>query len=129
MCSAKLLDVQLSIKKLAMNRPPHNSMPLAALPPAERTRALARYRMLQPCVEHAVPLTQVAHQQGVPLRTAERWLARYHRNGLAGLAHRRRRDRGQRRCIPSELTAVIEGLALRKPPPTVVTGCEFCNCL
>jgi putative transposase len=54
----------------------------------------------------------------VPLRTVERWLARYRRNGLAGLAHRRR-DRGQRRCVPAELTAAIEGLALRKPPPTV----------
>jgi hypothetical protein len=34
-----------------------------------------------------------------------------------GLAHRRRRDRGQRRCVSSERTAAIEGLALRKPPP------------
>jgi leucine-zipper of insertion element IS481 len=118
MVSAKFLDGQLSIKELAMNRPPQDSMPLAALPPAERTRALARYRVLQPCVEHAVPLTQVAHQQGVPLRTGERWLARYRREGLAGLAHRRRRDRGQRRCVSSERTAAIEGLALRKPPPT-----------
>lgn len=119
MVSAKFLYEQRSIKELAMNRPPHDSIPLAALSPAERTRALARYRILQPCVEHAVPLTQVAHQQGVPLRTVERWLARYRREGLAGLAHRRRRDRGQRRCVPSELTAAIEGLALRKPPPTV----------
>src|SRR2546421_8025360 len=102
-----------------MNRPPHDPIPLAALPPAERTRALARYRILQPCVEHAVPLTLVAHQQGVPLRTVERWLARYRRDGLAGLAHHRRRDRGQRRRLHPELPPVIEGLALRKPPPTV----------
>src|SRR5437763_2044956 len=102
-----------------MNRPPHDPIPLAALPPAERTRALARYRILQPCVEHAVPLTLVAHQQGVPLRTVERWLARYRRDGLAGLAHPRRRDRGQRRRLPPELPPVIQSLVLRNSPPTV----------
>ena len=48
---------------------------------AERTRALERSRILQPCVEHAVPLTLVAHQQDVPLRTVERCLARYRRDG------------------------------------------------
>ena len=37
--------------------------PLCTLSDAERTRALARYGLLQPCVEHAVPLTHVAHQQ------------------------------------------------------------------
>jgi putative transposase len=65
-----------------MNRQPHEPLPLAALPAAERTRALERYRILQPCVEHAVPLTHVAHQQGLPLRTVERWLARYRRESL-----------------------------------------------
>ena len=88
-------------------------LPLAALPPAERTRALARYRILQPCVEHGVPLTHVAHQQGLALRTVERWLARYRRDGFAGLARRGRRDRGHRRRLHPELTPVIEGLALR----------------
>jgi putative transposase len=102
-----------------MNGPPHDPVPLAALPPHERTRALERYRMLQPCVEHAVPLTHVAHQHGLPLRTVERWLAQYRRYGLAGLARRGRRDRGHRRRLHPELTQVIEGLALRKPPPTV----------
>ena len=75
--------------------------------------------MLQPCVEHDVPLTHVARQQGIPLRTLQRWLAQYRRDGLAGLARRRRRDRGQPHGLPPELTQIIEGLALRKPPPTV----------
>ena len=102
-----------------MNGPPHDPTPLAALPPHERTRALERYRMLQPCVEHAVPLTHVAHQHGLPLRTAERWLAQYRRYGLAGLARRGRRDRGHLRRLHPGLTEVIEGFALRNPPPTV----------
>src|SRR5437660_6656487 len=102
-----------------MHGHPQDPLPLAALPPVERTRALARYRILQPCVEHGVPLTHVAHRQGLALRTIERWLARYRRDGFAGLARRGRRDRGHRRRLHPELTPVIEGLALRTPPPTV----------
>src|SRR5215475_561286 len=93
--------------------------PLCALSDAERTRALARYRILQPCVEHAVPLTHVARQQGLPLRTVQRWLAQYRRAGLAGLARHGRSDRGHQRRLRAELKPVIEGFALRKPPPTV----------
>src|SRR5436309_8579132 len=76
------------------------------------------YRLLQPCVEHGVPLTHVAGHHDVPLRTLQLWLAQYRREGLAGLARRRRRDRGQPHGLPPELRQLIEGLALRKPPPT-----------
>src|SRR5215813_5596429 len=93
--------------------------PLCALSDAERTRALARYGILQPCVEHAVPLTHVARQQGLPLRTVQRWLAQYRQAGLAGLTRRGRSDRGHQRRLRAELKPVIEGFALRKPPPTV----------
>ena len=48
-----------------MNGQPQDTPPLAALSPDERTRALERYRMLQPCVEHDVPLTHVARQHGI----------------------------------------------------------------
>jgi putative transposase len=61
----------------------------------------------------------VAHQQGLPLRTVQRWLAQYRRAGLAGLARRGRSDRGYQRRLRAELKPVIEGFALRKPPPTV----------
>ena len=71
-----------------MHGPPQDIPPLAAWSPEERTRALERYRMLQPCVEHDVPLTHVARHHGLPLRTAQRWLARYRRDGFAGLARR-----------------------------------------
>ena len=55
----------------------------------------------------------------MPLRTAQRWLAQYRRDGFAGLARRERRDRGHPHGLPPELTQLIEGLALRTPPPTV----------
>jgi putative transposase len=102
-----------------MNERPHDILPLAALSPQERSRALERYRMLQPCVEHDVPLTHVARHHGLPLRTAQRWLAQYRRSGYTGLARRQRRDRGHLHGLPPELTQMIEGLALRTPPPTV----------
>jgi putative transposase len=106
-------------KERSMNRQPQDTLVLAALPSDERTRALERYRMLQPCVEHDVPLTHIARQHGIALRTLERWLAQYRRHGLAGLARRGRSDRGQHRGLRPELKEFIEGLALRKPPPTV----------
>ena len=97
---------------------PQDTLPLAALSPTERARALERYRMLQPCVEHHVPLTHVARHHGIPLRTAQRWLAQYQRDGLARLGRRRRSDRHQPHGLHPELKQLIEGLALRTPPPT-----------
>jgi putative transposase len=56
----------------------------------------------------------------VPLRTLQRWLARYRNSGLAGLGRRPRSDRGQR-ALPEQLVTVIEGMALRRPPPSAAT--------
>ncbi|MGH3155248.1 MAG: DNA-binding domain-containing protein, partial [Streptosporangiaceae bacterium] len=39
------------------------------------------------------------------------------------LARARRADKGQRR-IPEDLRLLIEGLALRRPPPTIATICR-----
>jgi putative transposase len=102
-----------------MNEPPQDVRSLATLSPDERSRALERYRILQPCTEDGVPLTHVARYQATPLRTLQLWLAQYRRHGLAGLARRPRRDRGQPQGLQPELTSIIEGFALRKPPPTV----------
>src|SRR4051794_39000059 len=62
----------------------------------------------------AVPLTRTAAAAGVPLRTAQRWLARYRRDGLAGLPRAPRRDAGRHR-LPADLVAVIEGMGLKRP--------------
>jgi putative transposase len=92
--------------------------PLTALTDEARTRALARFRLLQPCVEDGVPLARLARQQGMALRTAQRWLQRYRQHGLAGLVRQTRADRGHHRRLTPELQQLIEGLALRTPPPT-----------
>src|SRR5215510_11769929 len=94
-------------------------IPLTALSPDERTRALQRYQILQPCLEHGMPLSQRARHHGIPRRTLYDWLAQYRRHGLAGMTRRGRSDRGHHRGLRPELKELIEGLALRKPPPTV----------
>jgi putative transposase len=94
---------------------------LVALSEAERQGALERFYRLRPVLEEGVPLQRLAHEQRIPLRTAQRWLQRYQRDGLVGLAHRPRRDHGQRRIVSIAVQQLIEGLALRRPPPTVAS--------
>lgn len=93
---------------------------LAQLDEAQRGEAWARWLVLAPAVEDGVALTEAAVRAGIPLRTACRWLTRYRADGLAGLARALRADRGTRRTRP-ELVALIEGLALRRPRPSVAT--------
>jgi len=94
------------------------SVALADLDEGQRDAAMRRWQVLRPTLEEGVPLAAAAAAADVPLRTAQRWLARFQVDGLVGLARRPRRDRGARR-LPDELVAVIEGLALRRPRPTI----------
>ena len=93
---------------------------LAELSEEARARALSHWQVLRPHLEDGTPLARAARHAGVPLRTAQRWLMSYRADGLAGLARRQRADRGRRR-VPDELIAVIDGLALRSPAPTIAT--------
>ncbi len=70
--------------------------PLSQFSEAARATALAHYsQVLRPHLEDGVALTGAAEAAGVPLRTAQRWLARYRAGGLAGLARPPRADRGR----------------------------------
>ena len=93
---------------------------LSGLTPARREQALARWQVLRAHLEDGCPLVRVAGEHGVPERTLRRWLAAYRAGGLAALARRPRSDRGTRR-MPPELQLLIEGLALRRPPPAIAT--------
>src|SRR5262249_42675337 len=97
------------------------SQPLAALSEHERAQAMKRFHLLQLTLEGQVPLAQIARLHDVPLRTLHHWMRRYRTHGVAGLARKARTDRGQQRTGTPELTRFIEGLALRKPPPSVAT--------
>lgn len=105
-----------------MSISPGGGPPAAAgLTGQQRESAMARYvTVITPHLHDHLPLPAVAARAGIPLRTAQRWLARYRGQGLAGLARVGRSDRGRRRIAP-ELVALVEGLALRRPPPRITT--------
>src|SRR3546814_3839088 len=58
--------------------------------------------------------------RSISRRPARRWLARYRADGPAGLARPTRPEAGKR-TFPKELVELIEGMALLKPPPSIVT--------
>jgi len=79
-----------------------------------------RMAVLRPHLHDAVPLVKAAADAGVPIRTVRRWLARYRADGPAGLGRPPRPDTGTR-TFPKEMVALIEGMALIKPPPSIAT--------
>ena len=86
---------------------------LAGLSEAERNQALKQYDLIRPFLDERVPLTYVARDHGLALRTARRWVDCFRRHGLAGLARKPRCDR-QKRSISDTLRKLIEGLALKR---------------
>ena len=86
----------------------------------QRQKAMARFALLRPAIEDGIPLAEVARMQAIPYRTARRWVRQYHEAGLAGLARQPRSDRGERES-PDILVRLIEGLALRRPAPSVAS--------
>jgi putative transposase len=93
---------------------------LAELDERQRAVVMRRWAVLRPVVQDGVPLTVAARAGGVPLRSVQRWLARYRAAGLAGRARADRSDRGHRR-LPPELVRLVEGLALQRPRPAVAS--------
>lgn len=86
-----------------------------SLPAVRRVVEMARFAVLRPHLEDDVPLARAARTAGVPVRTARRWLERFRREGVAGLARADRTDRGRRR-LPEGLVRAVEGMALARPP-------------
>jgi putative transposase len=108
--------VNLEAEDLGHGRPETG---LAGFTEQQRKVALERFRVLRPAVEEGSPLTRAARDAGAPLRTAQRWMAAYKREGFAGLAPKGRSDRGRPRGLPEQLQRLIEGLALAKPKPSM----------
>ncbi len=79
---------------------------------------MVRFAVLQRHLEKNIPLARAARDGNVALRTARRWLKLYRTEGLVGLVRSARSDAGRRK-LSADLTALIEGLALRKPRPSV----------
>jgi hypothetical protein len=81
---------------------------LSRLPESVRKLALDRFRLLQPHLEQNRPLRPVAIEAGIPYRTAQRWVTRFQRFGLAALVRKKRTDAGVRRTMPINIKAAIE---------------------
>lgn len=94
--------------------------PLVGYSAEERQLALSRFQKLQPFLDGQCTLQQVAQEHNLSYSTAQRWVRQYREQGLAGLARKPRSDQGTFR-IQAELVPVIEGLALRKPPPSLAS--------
>ena len=94
-------------------------LPLTNLTAQERAQAMERFDLLKPILAGQELLATMAHRHQLSPRTLQRWLQRYHTDGLAGLGRKRRTDQGQHRRVPPALHQLIEGLALQRPPLTV----------
>jgi putative transposase len=79
------------------------------------SRALERYRLIEPFLRGARTLASIAGQADVNLRTAQRWVDLYRRDGLEALAQKQRVDRGSKRAMSQKMVETIEGLALERP--------------
>jgi hypothetical protein len=69
---------------------------LTELSEEERKIAYERFEMLRPCLEEGVSQAEIARSKPVSLKTIQRWVRQYRKEGLVGLARRHRSDRGKR---------------------------------
>lgn len=94
------------------------ALTLTGLTDAQRDEAMARFEFLRPHVEGDVPLSKLAVREGIPIRTARRWLARYKQLGLIGLSRQPRADAGTHKTA-ADLVELIRAMALVKPRPSI----------
>jgi len=81
---------------------------LDSLSESARKIALDRFRLLQPHLEEKRPLKAIARDAGIGYRTAQRWVMRYRKCGLAGLA---RNDRARIGVAAGDLAEARSWLA------------------
>lgn len=100
-----------------MSHEAHSNHPLLAeLTAEERDVAMARYQAIELLLKYERPpkevYEQAAEQGQCSVKTIRRWRKRFDADGLAGLANKRRRDKGQRRAIAPDMQRLIEALYL-----------------
>jgi putative transposase len=76
--------------------------------------ALSKYLIIKPYLEQESSLSSISTDSGVALRTLQRWIAQYRKNGLQNLDRKRRSDLGTYRKITNKTKGIIEGLFLYK---------------
>ena len=86
----------------------------------ELTKMEQRYDAVVAVIRDGLSVTEVAEKFGVSRQSVHQWMARYEREGLAGLAERSHRPRSARpRSSPLQMPAVIEArvVELRRQRP------------
>ncbi|GAC1563653.1 MAG: hypothetical protein NVS2B7_37640 [Herpetosiphon sp.] len=86
----------------------------------ELAEAARRLAVLRPYLDGDAPLTKVAAEGGIGLRTARRWVARVRTGGPVALNRKARSDVGKRK-LADEIVVLVEGFALTKPRLSIAT--------
>lgn len=81
--------------------------------------SLNKYKLILPILNREVSMTKVSQREGIPIRTLRHWVKQFSDKGLAGLERAKRKDSGSSRVLTQELTELIHGFALQKPPLTI----------
>ncbi|MFB4166276.1 Mu transposase C-terminal domain-containing protein [Alteribacillus sp. JSM 102045] len=98
-----------------------NRFALTSYTEEQRAKAMERFRLIRPFLEEETSLSNIASESSVSLRTLQRWVQHYRKGGFRALIPKHRSDQGIRRKISSQLVSVIEGLALKKAPPSIAS--------
>jgi putative transposase len=97
---------------------------LSGVSEAARDLAMSRVRLIQPYLEQGRSLQLVAADANLSFRTAQRWASQYRKLGLGAFVRKSREDRATRRVVSQKIKAVIEGLALERPPLPIRSICR-----
>jgi putative transposase len=76
--------------------------------------ALTKYLIIKPYLEQEASLSSIALNSGIAIRTLQRWVAQYKKDGLQNLNRKKRSDFGQYRKISEQTRKLVEGLFLHK---------------
>jgi putative transposase len=93
--------------------------------------ALAKFAVIDPFLRKEMSLSAIAKANGTSLRTLQRWVVQYNKEGLQGLDRKARADKGRYRKTSVELKELAEGLALQKQALTIASMTrkldEYCS--
>src|SRR5690606_11481447 len=78
-----------------------------------------KYRLILPILEREISAISVSRSEGIPVRTIRYWVKQFSKKGLTGLERAKRKDSGNSRIMTREVTELVQGLALQKPPLSI----------
>lgn len=81
--------------------------------------SLDKFNLIDLFLREENKLSDIAKRNNISLRTLQRWIVQYNKEGLKGLERKNRTDRGTYRKTTVEIKELAEGLALQKQSLTV----------